>query len=92
MKRCFSRNRLTTHRDRTHTQSLPLWMNVSVGVANVRVNAAEEAATECPALVFISTVQTGISSSARLHLQRFLCWKLTAGDGASSGRARSFCP
>ena len=45
-------------------------MRVSVGVADVCVKAADEEVTESPALVlFISTLQTGISSSARLHLQ-----------------------
>ncbi len=91
MKRCFKHPDHTHTHTHTHTLSLPLWRRVSVGVATVRVKAADGAVTESPALVFISTVQTGISSSARLHLQRFLFWKLTAGDGASSGRARSFC-
>lgn len=58
-----------SERESTVSHSLSLWIRVSVGVADVRVKAADEAVTESPALVFICTVQTGISSCARLHLQ-----------------------
>lgn len=78
-------------REHADTHTVPLGARGPLGVATVHVKAADGAVTESPALVFINTVQTGISSSARLQPQRSLLWKLAARDGASSVTAWSFC-
>lgn len=74
----------------------PLWVTVPLGVADVCVNAAEEVATESPQLLCSpAPCRLGFllvlpPERRRLHLQRFLYWKLPPclGDGLSSGRAR----
>lgn len=46
-------------REHADTHTVPLWARGPLGVATVRVKAADGAVAESPALVFINTVQTG---------------------------------